>query len=111
MPDVNEIKISPHFLLKDFQCKCCGQVKIHPDLLEKMEKLWEKTNGKFRITSGYRCEKHNREVGGVRNSKHTKGLACDITSENINKIYEIVRELGFNFIKPDEKKRYIHVET
>jgi uncharacterized protein YcbK (DUF882 family) len=30
------------------------------------------------ITSGARCEKHNKEVGGSPNSQHTKGRAMDI---------------------------------
>lgn len=32
----------------------------------------------IRITSGYRCEKLNKLVGGVANSWHTKGNAADI---------------------------------
>lgn len=31
------------------------------------------------ITSGYRCQKLNKEVGGKSNSQHTKGMACDFT--------------------------------
>ena len=30
------------------------------------------------ISSGYRCEKLNNAVGGVRNSQHLKGQAADI---------------------------------
>lgn len=30
------------------------------------------------ITSGYRCYRINREVGGVPNSQHTKGQAVDV---------------------------------
>ncbi|PMQ01432.1 MAG: hypothetical protein CBR30_06295 [Dictyoglomus sp. NZ13-RE01] len=111
MRRVNELKISPHFLLMDFQCRCCEQVKIHPDLLEKMEILWEKTKGGFVITSGYRCEKHNMEVGGVKNSRHTMGRACDITAKNLKEVYEIVKSLGFRYCKIDEGKRYIHMEV
>ena len=32
----------------------------------------------IRITSGYRCDKLNKLVGGVANSWHTKGNAADI---------------------------------
>lgn len=111
MPDVNEIKISKNFYLKDFQCKCCKRVMIHPLLLEKMEKLYELSNGNFKITSGYRCESHNKKVGGVLNSKHTKGCACDITGEDIKKLYSIAQKLNFSFTKLDEKKNYIHMEV
>lgn len=30
------------------------------------------------INSGYRCERHNREVGGVADSPHMGGLALDL---------------------------------
>jgi hypothetical protein len=32
----------------------------------------------IRISSGYRCERLNRAVGGVSNSQHLKGQAADI---------------------------------
>jgi hypothetical protein len=32
----------------------------------------------FKINSGSRCEKHNKEVGGKPNSAHLSGLAADI---------------------------------
>ena len=35
----------------------------------------------IRISSGYRCEKLNTAVGGVRNSQHLKGQAADISIE------------------------------
>ena len=31
------------------------------------------------INSGCRCEKHNARSGGVKGSKHTKGLAADLS--------------------------------
>ncbi len=80
-------------------------------LLEKMEILYQLSSGNFVITSGYRCESHNKRVGGVLNSKHTKGCACDVISENINEIFEIAKSLGFAFIKLDKKKNYIHMEV
>ena len=35
----------------------------------------------IRISSGYRCERLNTAVGGVRNSQHLKGQAADISIE------------------------------
>ncbi len=110
MPKVNEIKISKNFYLKDFECPCCNKVMLHPTLLEKMEKLLA-GGVKIRITSGYRCEKHNKEVGGVSNSKHMKGMACDITSNDLEKTYGIIQKLGFSYIKIDKSKKYIHMEV
>jgi zinc D-Ala-D-Ala carboxypeptidase len=35
-------------------------------------------NGILRISSGYRCERLNREVGGKQTSQHLSGLAADV---------------------------------
>ena len=41
------------------------------------------------ITSGFRCEKLNKAVGGVANSWHTKGNAADIHIKDENEAREI----------------------
>ena len=41
------------------------------------------------ITSGYRCVKLNKAVGGVANSWHTKGNAADIHIKDENEAKEI----------------------
>lgn len=46
------------------------------------------------ITSGFRCEKLNKAVGGVHNSWHTKGNAADIHISDENEAREI-----FNILK------------
>ena len=46
------------------------------------------------ITSGFRCEKLNKAVGGVANSWHTKGNAADIHIKDENEAKEI-----FNILK------------
>ncbi len=50
--------------------------------------------GVIRITSGYRCERLNRAVGGVKNSQHLRGEAADIHVSDI----EVGRKM-FRFIK------------
>ena len=43
-----------------------------------LEPLREAMNEPIRISSGFRCERLNRAVGGVSNSQHTKGQAADL---------------------------------
>jgi hypothetical protein len=33
----------------------------------------------LQVNSGHRCQEHNEEVGGVPDSRHTKGEAIDIS--------------------------------
>jgi len=51
----------------------CGDDKL-TELLQRLRSLIGRP---IIITSGYRCPKHDREVGGPGTSFHTKGLAAD----------------------------------
>lgn len=57
------------------KCKCgCGMQITNPHVLKAA--AWILANG-GKITSGARCETHNREVGGAEHSQHMRGLAID----------------------------------
>lgn len=54
------------------------------------------------VTSGYRCEKLNRAVGGAASSQHVKGEAADIRSvqdtlEENKKLYDLIVKLALPF--------------
>lgn len=90
-----------YFKLDEFKCKCCGKVIISDNLLLLLDRARDIAGIPFIITSGYRCKKHNAEIGGVPNSAHVKGLACDIKAITSKERYRIVKALlqvGFNRI-------------
>jgi uncharacterized protein YcbK (DUF882 family) len=65
----------------------------------------------FKITSGYRSPEHNAKVGGVPNSSHTLGHACDIYAPTSRQKYIIINALlqaGFDRI--GVAKNFIHVD-
>lgn len=73
------MKLSQHFTREEFRCPCCGQCGITWDVVARLEQLRHELGDlPIIVTSGYRCHAHNAEVGGVRNSYHTLGLAADI---------------------------------
>lgn len=49
------------------------------ELLNALQVFRDVLGKPIKITSGYRCEKLNRLVGGVSNSSHLKGWAADIS--------------------------------
>jgi len=68
----------------------------------------------FIITSGYRTKEHNKKVGGVENSAHTKGYAADIytgdfTRAQKNRIIAALVKSGFERI--GEAGLFIHVDN
>lgn len=59
-----------------FKCECgCGR-DVVPELKAKMNQVWDAV-GEIIITSGFRCEFQNNKDGGVPNSFHLSGQACD----------------------------------
>ena len=75
---MEDIQVSKHFKLSEMQCKCnCGSYIRNEELLELLEEVREHF-GPVTVTSATRCERHNKAVGGVEGSRHTKGQAADI---------------------------------
>lgn len=67
------------------------------------------------ITSGYRCERVNKLVGGVDNSQHMKGEAVDFCFAGFSKkemtaaFFEIAEEFDFDQLIYYKKKGIIHI--
>jgi len=72
-------RITKHFHSTEFKCKCgCGKIYIEEKLVNRLETLFAKLNAsKCIISSGYRCKKHDKAVGGSGTGQHTKGKAAD----------------------------------
>jgi len=45
--------------------------------------------GPVKITSGYRSPEHNVQIGGVNDSQHLTGEACDILCQNVQSMREV----------------------
>ena len=63
------------------------------------------------VTSGFRSEAVNKQVGGVPGSHHRLGYAVDLTTKDINKLLEVLKDkidlLDQLIYYP--KKNFIHV--
>lgn len=80
-------------------------------ILEMMDLVREKFDKPIHITSGYRTQRHNSDVGGVPGSSHTKGLAVDIACNNSRDRFDLVNcllDVGFNRIGIAES--FIHAD-
>ncbi len=73
-----------HFTREEFRCQCggrfCGGFPAEPQ--ENMVRLADRAREHFGrpayVVSGLRCRQHNANVGGVANSQHLYGEACDL---------------------------------
>lgn len=74
-----------YFKKEEFTCKCgCGLNNMNLAVVKIADKVREHFGSPAIVTSGSRCEKHNKEVGGVSNSRHLQGKAIDMYVEGVN---------------------------
>jgi zinc D-Ala-D-Ala carboxypeptidase len=78
MKRINDFSLTVNFALREFQCSCCNQVKLYPQLVKKLQDLRDHLKKPIIITSGYRCPVGNKKARGVANSYHLQGMAADI---------------------------------
>lgn len=118
------MSIGKYFEEYEFACTCerhegdgYGHNKldhlIDKRLVDLLDAIRERLGVPVYITSGYRCEAHNEEVGGVRNSYHTQGLAADITYDGIDVDYlaAIAEECGADGIGRYYDQDFVHVDV
>jgi len=109
---LNDFKLTDNFNLMEFQCPCCHTVMLSPGLALKLQSLRLKWGGPLIINSGYRCERHNREVGGVERSLHKRGMAADVrVAEKDQPCFcALALEAGFARALPYGKRGFVHLE-
>ncbi|MEQ2846314.1 YcbK family protein, partial [Bilophila wadsworthia] len=99
----------------EFRCKCgcgAGMEKMDADLLHLLDEARDLAGTPFSLTSAYRCPKHNKAVGGVPTSAHTRGYAVDIRCVDSHSRFVILQallEVGFRRI--ELAPTWIHVDN
>lgn len=97
-------QLSPHFNEDEFRCHdkngnpcphCGGKVIVVPALIDALETLREFVGIPIQITSGYRCAKHNAEVGGEPNSAHLTGEAADFWVSGSKDRFRFIEAIAF----------------
>lgn len=74
-----------HFKKEEFTCKCgCKQNNMNLEVVKVADEIRSHFGKPAIVNSGYRCTKHNKNVGGVSNSRHLKGKAIDLYVKGIN---------------------------
>lgn len=110
MIEIQHVAILPDFDIGEFDCPCCGKNKMNRVFLWKLQQCRTEAKIPFIITSGYRCKKHNKVVGGKINSEHLTGEAADIVAANSFdrfKIIDAALKTGFRRIGIGED--FIHL--
>lgn len=102
-----------HFKDKEFACKHCGEIKLDSHLLAILELVRLRYGKPVIITSGYRCETHNKNVGGAPKSKHMLGIAADIKVKNVepSEVYRFLNDTFPSSLGIGLYSGWVHVDT
>ena len=104
-------RLTKSFTEEEFECPCCGKVKIAMELVELLQQLRDVIKEPIIVTSGYRCQQYNESVNGFVRSPHLEGLAADIYCKGMD-IYKLAGRADLIFsrvgIYPDNN--FIHVD-
>ena len=90
---------------------------IEQELVDKLQLIRDKLNKKLKVTSGYRCVKHNAKVDGSKQSRHLYGIAADwrTLDRSVNPVALaiIAQKIGFGGIGVywHSKGAFVHTDT
>ena len=112
-------KIAKNFQYKEFDCHgqgCCSTTIIDEKLVEYVQQIRDHFDKPVTITSPYRCEVHNRRVGGATKSYHMRGQAADIvvqgvSSREVAKYAESIGILGIGLYETSKDGYFTHIDT
>lgn len=105
---------SKWFKREEFACKCgCGFSAVDAELLTVLEDVREHFKRPITISSGCRCPEHNKKVGGVESSEHTKAIAADIKILDIPPImvYTYLNNKYFNTYGIGLYPSWVHIDV
>jgi len=102
----------PNFSPAEVACRGTGQLKLHPEGLDKLQALRDRLGKPLILRSAYRSPEHNRAVGGAPRSKHMDGTAFDVAMANHDPVaFEAAaREVGFLGFGFYPRSGFIHID-
>ena len=112
-------QISKNFQFKEFDCQgkgCCSKTIIDEKLIAYVQQIRDHFGKPVTITSPYRCEVHNKRVGGATKSYHMQGRAADIvvqgvSSREVAKYAESIGILGIGLYETSADGYFTHIDT
>lgn len=104
-----------YFKLAEFACKHCGENKMDPAFITRLDELRDRVGFPLVVTSGYRCPVHNQAVSSTGPAgPHTTGKAVDLAVDR-GRAYDVLREameMRFRGVGVQQKGagRFLHLD-
>lgn len=108
------VKLTRNFKSTEFDCKgkkCCSKTPLDIELVGYLQVFRNYFGKAITINSGYRCQTHNKNVGGTKNSRHTQGMAADIVVKGVKpvKVAQFAEMIGVRGIGLYDN--FVHIDT
>lgn len=117
LPKVSSVgEVVKYFSQNEFKCQCryrCGKGFDYMDqhLIKRLDLARSIAKFPFVLISTIRCDQHNEDVGGIKFSAHTKGLAVDIKATTSHARFKILFGLiKAGFTRIGVYKTFIHAD-
>ncbi len=115
---MENIQLTNNFWASEFACQCDSNCThknsdlLDENLLNALQSLRDHLGVSINISSALRCPTHNENEGGVENSTHVRGMACDIYSNHasLTEIYDFINE-HFPEYSIGSYSSFIHLDT
>jgi hypothetical protein len=102
-----------NFSPAEIACRGTGQLKLHPEALDKLQALRDRLGKPLIIRSAYRSPAHNASLkGAAPRSKHMDGTAFDIAMGNHDPaaFEKAAREVGFLGFGSYPRSGFMHID-
>lgn len=102
-----------HFQEFEFECSCCRKTKPNSELMAVLELVRIHFNSPVKINSSYRCEAHNADVGGAKNSQHKLGTAADIVVQGVDPlvVHQFINSIFPNSYGLGKYNTFTHIDV
>lgn len=80
-----------NFSAEELSCPCCGKNAMWLPFMSRVQRVRDSYGRGMKVDSAYRCEKHNRAIGGASESYHMSGRAIDIWAPDPRDKWQIAR--------------------
>ena len=100
-----------NFVLDEFKCSCCGQVKMDAAMIDLVQNARNEL-GPLSITSAFRCSSHNDSVSSTGpNGPHTTGHSLDIAVKNSQHRKQLIDWFATKVTGLGIAKSFIHIDN
>lgn len=103
-----------HLFLKETTCRCgCGANDMQQRIVDIFFNVRAIVGKPIEVTSGFRCVKHNKKVGGKAKGQHITGLALDLSvpvGYTVDTFADVGEQAGAGGIGKYYKQKFCHLD-